>query len=76
MSTRNVTTYTEFKGVRIGITPVEQEGELFALITTRNHNHGLYRLNRFGDNTLTPGGRLTAATVRKLKAYLGGEGEE
>lgn len=69
----NLTSYTEFHGTRIGITPVESGGRMYVSVTTKEHNHGLFRLSRCGENPLTPAGRLTANAVRTLKAYLSGE---
>ncbi|MEV6421761.1 hypothetical protein [Streptomyces sp. NPDC051662] len=66
----NLTSYTDFHGTRIGITPVESGGEMYVSVTTKEHNHGLFRLSRCGESPLTPAGRLTANAVRTLKAYL------
>ncbi|MFJ1742456.1 hypothetical protein ACIOG4_27755 [Streptomyces microflavus] len=70
----NLTSYTDFHGTRIGVTPVESDRRMYVSVTTKEHNHGLFRLSRCGESPLTPAGRLTANGVRTLKAYLSGEG--
>lgn len=67
-----LTRYADFKGTRIGMTPVERGGQQFVSVTTRQHSHGMYRMERCGPDPLTPGGRLTASAVRTLITYMGG----
>jgi hypothetical protein len=62
------TTYTTIGSNRVGLTPTE-DGTLVS-VTTRSHNLGFYRIDRFGPNPLTPKGRLTADAVRAFHAHL------
>lgn len=58
----STTTYGTVKGSRYGFTPTDTAD--YVMVTTKTSNLGLFRIDRFGPDPLTPAGRLRAAAVR------------
>lgn len=65
------TTYVDVEGRTYGFTPETADGVGYVAVTTATASLGLYRIERFGPDPLTPSGAVRRAAVRHL---LSGEG--
>lgn len=65
----STTTYGTLKGRRYGFTVTETAD--YVMVTTKTSNIGLFRIERFGPDPLTPAGRLRSAAVRHFEREVG-----